>query len=111
VTHFYDNTYTGVLTQPTTYATTLAQWRTALGGCAGSGNECASMSSDPLLSVAFVPISISSPGVDTGANMSLYFTTDYANTSRPQGTAWDIGAYEFIPAHIQGISASGVKFQ
>ncbi len=36
-----------------------------------------------------------SPAVDVGTSESSLFTTDYANVTRPQGAAWDIGAYEF----------------
>ena len=32
--------------------------------------------------------------MNTGASLSSYFTTDIAGTPRPQGAAWDIGAYE-----------------
>lgn len=35
--------------------------------------------------------------IDAGSNLSAYFTTDYSGISRPQGPAWDIGAYEFVP--------------
>ena len=34
--------------------------------------------------------------LNTGVPLSSYFTTDIAGTSRPQGTAWDIGAYEGV---------------
>jgi hypothetical protein len=40
--------------------------------------------------------------VNTGVSLSSYFTTDIVGTSRPQGIAWDIGAYE-------GASESMVK--
>lgn len=36
-----------------------------------------------------------SPCIDKGTNLSTYFTTDREGVIRPQGTAWDIGAYEF----------------
>ena len=38
-----------------------------------------------------------SNGIDDGIDMSPYFTTDFDGISRPQGSAWDIGAYEYIP--------------
>jgi len=34
--------------------------------------------------------------VNSGASLSSYFTTDIMGTARPQGFAWDIGAYELI---------------
>lgn len=33
---------------------------------------------------------------DSGVDLSVYFTTDKVSVSRPQGSAWDIGAYEYI---------------
>jgi hypothetical protein len=34
---------------------------------------------------------------DQGTNLSSYFSTDKDGVSRPQGSAWDIGAYEYVP--------------
>lgn len=36
-----------------------------------------------------------SAAINTGTSLSSIFTTDYLGVSRPQGAAWDIGAYEF----------------
>jgi len=33
--------------------------------------------------------------IDQGVDMSLYFNTDKNSVSRPQGSGWDIGAYEY----------------
>ena len=35
-----------------------------------------------------------SPARDGGADLGSSFNTDYAGTTRPRGSAWDIGAYE-----------------
>lgn len=40
----------------------------------------------------------SSPSRDAGLDLSSLFTTDKDGVSRPQGSAWDIGAYEFAAA-------------
>lgn len=34
---------------------------------------------------------------DNGTDLSAYFTTDMLGVSRPQRSAWDIGAYEYVP--------------
>lgn len=51
---------------------------------------------DPLLTLppSDVTPQAGSVAIDNGANLSAYFTTDYLGTSRPQGAAWDIGAFE-----------------
>jgi hypothetical protein len=36
-----------------------------------------------------------SPAINRGENLSMFFTNDKDNTPRPQGSAWDIGAYEY----------------
>ncbi len=36
-----------------------------------------------------------SPAINAGTNLSTYFSTDLNGVSRPKGSAWDIGAYEF----------------
>ena len=47
-----------------------------------------------------------SPAVNGGADLSQYFSQDLNYTVRPQGSAWDIGAYEYVsggaPASING---------
>jgi chitodextrinase len=35
---------------------------------------------------------------DSGLSLSAYFTADKDGVSRPQGSAWDIGAYEYVVA-------------
>ncbi len=38
---------------------------------------------------------LGSNGIDDGIDLSLYFNTDKDGVLRPQGLAWDIGAYEY----------------
>lgn len=40
----------------------------------------------------------SSPLIDTGTNLSIFFTTDFDGF--PRGTLWDMGAYEYISPHV-----------
>jgi hypothetical protein len=35
-----------------------------------------------------------SNGIDNGTDLTSYFKDDYSGTSRPLGTAWDVGAFE-----------------
>ena len=37
-----------------------------------------------------------SSGINSGASLSSWFTTDFSNVTRPQGASWDIGALEFV---------------
>lgn len=41
-------------------------------------------------------VQLSSPVIDAGISLLSYFTTDILGTSRPQGSGWDIGAYEYV---------------
>jgi hypothetical protein len=54
------------------------------------------VTADPLLDASLRPTSYS-PIKDAGVSLSSYFTTDKDGVPRPQGSAWDIGAYEYIP--------------
>lgn len=51
------------------------------------------------------PTSASGSTVDAGYNGGSLFTTDINGVARPQGLAWDIGAYEFTATTQQGPSA------
>jgi len=43
------------------------------------------------------PTKASGSTVDAGLNLSNVFNTDKDGVSRPQGSGWDIGAYEYVP--------------
>jgi len=56
--------------------------------------ETGSVLADPLLDANYVP-GAGSPAIDAGADVSAEgVTTDYNGDPRPQGAAYDIGAYE-----------------
>ena len=39
-----------------------------------------------------------SPAINTGFDLTGLLTADFAGTQRPQGSGYDIGAYEFGPS-------------
>jgi hypothetical protein len=58
------------------------------------GSETGSVLTDPLLDANYVP-GAGSPAIDAGVDVSAEgVTTDYNGDPRPQGAAYDIGAYE-----------------
>jgi hypothetical protein len=66
---------------------TFAQWQ-------ADGFDTHGTNGNPNLNGSYVPQPTSS-AISAGANLSSYFTTDYAGVTRPASTAWDIGAYEY----------------
>ncbi|MBU0732063.1 hypothetical protein KKC88_04245 [Patescibacteria group bacterium] len=83
------------LAGPETNYDTIADWRTALGGCPNVGNECASINSDPAyINAAGGDLSINagSPLINIALNVGI--ATDIKETPRPQGAGYDIGANE-----------------
>lgn len=103
----YDATYKNVIAsdynvfynignvgRTSSWYSTLAQWRSALGGCPGSGKECNSMTKDPFLTVSYT-IPYNSPAKDSGVNLSSIFNFDKTGFTRFSGYGWDIGAHEY----------------
>jgi hypothetical protein len=60
--------------------------------------------SNPLLT-GYV-LSATSPCINTGTTLAAV-TTDIRGVTRPQGAEYDIGAYEFVGATMQGCVLSG----
>ncbi len=50
-----------------------------------------------------------SSGVNEGTTLQL-FSDDYSGTSRPQGAAWDVGAFEFIDGSSNNINVKAKIF-
>ena len=71
---------------------------------AASSQDANSVSGNPLVDINYKPTS-GSPAIDAGLTVANV-TDDYLGVTRPQGSAYDIGAYETII----GINLSGVTF-
>ncbi|MBR9676378.1 hypothetical protein GOV05_05200, partial [Candidatus Woesearchaeota archaeon] len=53
----------------------------------------------------FAKLNSTSPAIDNGTDLNVYFNTDFDGLTRPQGSAWDIGAYEYdFPPSIINVS-------
>ncbi len=74
---------------------TLSSWRSALGGCPGSNNDCASTAANPNLDYSLRPTSSSAAAIDAGVSLSSFFSFDFNFACRGQGAGWDIGAFEY----------------
>jgi len=62
--------------------------------------ETGSVLGDPLLDAEYVP-GAGSPAIDAGvdpATLGITLLTDYIGAARPQGAAYDIGAFEVVAA-------------
>ncbi|NLF31751.1 MAG: hypothetical protein GX591_12785, partial [Planctomycetes bacterium] len=53
------------------------------------------------LDASWRPAAPGDPGVDAGADLAAFLTTDRDAVSRPQGAGWDIGPYE-LTADLPG---------
>jgi MYXO-CTERM domain-containing protein len=57
---------------------------------------------------AYAPMSSSAPTVDQGVSLANVFGDDLSGVARPQGAAWDIGAYEYCAAGCAAVDAGPV---
>ncbi|MGZ3803423.1 MAG: choice-of-anchor Q domain-containing protein [Pseudobdellovibrionaceae bacterium] len=57
----------------------------------------------PSLDANFIPTASDTLARDHGVTLS-YFSTDKLGTARPQGPAWDIGAFEYSPSGSLALS-------
>lgn len=72
-----------------TYGDSFATWQ-SVGGFDAHGTQ-----SQPTLDGSYIPTVADTVARDHGVSLSAYFTTDKLGTTRPQGSAWDIGALEY----------------
>jgi hypothetical protein len=68
-----------------------ANFKTACPGC--QSNDAGSPGADQLLDSS-MKLQSTSPLIDKATSQSSVFTTDFLGISRPQGSAWDMGAFE-----------------
>jgi hypothetical protein len=60
-----------------------------------TGYDTNSVSAQPSLDANYVPTASDTVAKDKGVSFASLFTTDKLGVVRPQGPAWDIGAFEF----------------
>jgi hypothetical protein len=89
---------------------TLGDGTTEIAGCDTASNNLAT----GLASSNFVNASaddfhliFGSPALDAGTNLSPTVTTDFDGVARPQGSAYDIGAYEFVSGSRCDLNGDG----
>jgi hypothetical protein len=77
-----------------------------------SGYTAFTAYTDLVLPTDVTPGSAGGGGVDAGDTLGSPYNTDYAGTSRPYNSIYDIGAYEFTGAlpQLQGVIPAGVIF-
>ena len=80
------------------------------------GYDAHSIAVDTLAAIGFVNaaaadfhLQSTSPAIDAGKNLSAgdgyhSVTDDFSGTARPQGSAYDIGAFEFVPAQPTAVA-------
>jgi hypothetical protein len=91
------NTYNGQILCIDSSSTT-SQNQTALTTWQGYGEDVHSRTGNPVLNSSYVP-QAGSAVFNAGANLSQYFTSDFAGNPRPTGTrVWDIGAFQHTGA-------------
>ena len=92
--------------------TTSVQWggTTYSWGNYKSASKCDShgVLGDPMFNRTY-GLNSGSSAIDAGVALSSYFTTDKRGTPRPQGSAWDIGAYEGASFSLKPNSASDIQ--
>jgi hypothetical protein len=90
-----------------TYAT-LALWQAAGYDVNGYGITTDPLMVSPATGNFRLQVTSTAKDVGTATITPLTYADDYAGVSRPQGAAWDIGAYEyFIKSSIQGVQITG----
>lgn len=101
---FYNNTSVATTSSPYAVYTALANWQTYLGGCAGTDNECNSLTSNPALNPDYT-VPASSPVKWAGTAAGQLSNTDKA------GATWhnppSMGAYEYITTEVGRMKDEG----
>jgi hypothetical protein len=100
----YNNNYNGIYIKPGSHTGMKIQnnisYGNTLAGIKNDGTDVVlsnNLTSDPLFVNAAgydFHLKSNSPAINAGYKLSSVVTTDYSGTSRPQGAAFDIGAFE-----------------
>jgi hypothetical protein len=88
----------------------LSSWKSKLGGCPGTDNECNSITADPMfVSSSDYHLQATSPCSGIGWNESGTFITDKDGNVR--SGSWDIGAYESVGLSSEMSPPTGLRIQ
>jgi hypothetical protein len=55
----------------------------------------------------FFDLASGSPAIDSGTDLPALFASSFNGVARPQGSGWDIGVYEYMPACGNGLTEPG----
>ena len=95
-----------------------ANWHNTVANPAGQG--LGDLNSNPQLTNAATDVAVDkkplagSPAIDHGTAIPAFVTTDFLGIARPQGTGWDMGAFEQAggpPDTMPPARPKGVRFQ
>lgn len=75
-----------------------------------TNQDANSRDGDPLIASWSKPtLAVNSPCIDAGTDVGSPFSADDLGTPRPQGGAWDIGAFEFVGTSVVAPSGATVS--
>lgn len=91
----------------------VSSWNNGVSWASWTGNGYDAHSTNgvnPLLDERYVPTSDDTVAKNKGVSLSSYFTTDKNGGSRPQDSAWDVGAFESVGTSGSLSAPAGLRF-